>query len=722
VSTERAARVEIEAISGDLRVERARVVERVHAPWSIDVVAALDGSRPALRAVVGSPARFAFPLPEGGERRFEGLVVAVEARRARISFTIAPRLALLGEGRDYRVFVGETPLDVVESVLASRRVAVERRIVRRAASRPQLVQAFESDLDFARRLAADEGAVLVVDPTRPDAVRLVDHPAGFDALAGAPIAVVADAGLVSGEAVVRARRTLRVAPDAVTLRDYDFTRPMLDQTASARASDGPLERYAFPGGHADPAVGRERAALRLDALRGGSDVLEAETTCRRLAAGSVAQLDGGPRTGFTGGWLVTAVEHELFDGVEAEAHATHYQARMRAVPAAGGFRPEAAPAPAAAGVATAMVTGPSGAELHADPHGRVVVRHRWDRRRAPDEHASGPARVVQPALSGGLFEPRVGWEVLVAFGHGSPDAPIVLGRLDNGRARPAVSLPGGAASSRLGSRSTPGGGGANAIALSDAAGSEGFGLAASKDWNERTENDKTASVDGSDATTISGSRTLAVGNVLSVAVQGAEACTIGADRTLHVGANELVGAGSESVTVGGLRALTIGGDYVTSCGALARVVGGARVETGIEHVNRAVQGSSTVLVGGARSALGGLGVNVAVTGVHTEVVAGPKSVAGLKLDLGVRGPYVETLASRSVHAGGGRGETFGASAAYSIGGAASFEGADVVIKAKGSLTVRAGGVTISMTPGSIVIRGDVKSAATCVDAGTVEYG
>jgi len=46
----------------------------------------------------------------------------------------------------------------------------------------------------------------------------------------------------------------------------------------------------------------------------------------------------------------------------------------------------------------------------------------------------------------------------------------------------------------------------------------------------------------------------------------------------------------------------------------------------------------------------------------------------------------------------------------------------VSVKASAKLTIKAGGVTITMTPSSITIRGDVKSSVECADEGTVSYG
>ena len=87
---------------------------------------------------------------------------------------------------------------------------------------------------------------------------------------------------------------------------------------------------------------------------------------------------------------------------------------------------------------TALVVGPAGARTHTDRFGRVKVQFFWDREGQHDENSSRWIRVSQPySGTGGAFTlPEVGDEVLVAFEHGDPDRPYVLGRVFNSDDRP----------------------------------------------------------------------------------------------------------------------------------------------------------------------------------------------------------------------------------------------------------------------------------------------
>jgi type VI secretion system secreted protein VgrG len=299
--------------------------------------------------------------------------------------------------------------------------------------------------------------------------------------------------------------------------------------------------------------------------------------------------------------------------------------------------------------------------------------------------------------------------------------PTVVGRLYNGQATPPQGLPAKKVVSAFGTQTSPGGGSANVISMDDTAGNEGMNFVASKDFNERTENDKNTSIAAADIWTVGADRTLIVGQVLNVKVGGAQSYTIGANRSVNVTSNKMVNAASETVLVGGLRLFNVGGDHVTGCASLTRLVGAAKAELGIEHINRAVQGASTVLIGGSWSTVAGASHNTNVLGASTELISGAKSVKASRYALSVTGAYSETFSSRTVSAGTDRYEGFGAAASYTIGGAATIKGSDVTVKAKGELTIKAGGVTIRMTPGSVSIRGNFTGEVACVDKGRVDY-
>jgi Rhs element Vgr protein len=93
---------------------------------------------------------------------------------------------------------------------------------------------------------------------------------------------------------------------------------------------------------------------------------------------------------------------------------------------------------------TATVVGPSGQSVYTDKYGRCRVQFHWDQLAKGDESSSAWVRVAT-AWAGGdqgfVALPRVGSEVIVQWLEGSPDRPIITGRVHNESNLPSWQLP-----------------------------------------------------------------------------------------------------------------------------------------------------------------------------------------------------------------------------------------------------------------------------------------
>jgi type VI secretion system secreted protein VgrG len=293
------------------------------------------------------------------------------------------------------------------------------------------------------------------------------------------------------------------------------------------------------------------------------------------------------------------------------------------------------------------------------------------------------------------------------------DTPLSLGRLDNGQAPPAESLPGQKVRSNWGSLSTPGGGKKNQLRFDDAAGGESMDVTASHNYNERTENDKVVNVTATDSHHVGGNHTNSVAIQQSTTVKGAQSYTIGGNRDVKTTGVLTIQAASETVMVGGVRKFKVGGDYETKAGTLARIVGAAENVVAIQEANRHVTGASTIAVGATWAEVGGLVSSCGVLGASTLTVGGPISVNASTVSINAS---VLTESYGGLYKGHA-GAKFTAKAPIiklRAGAAFRAKGADVFFKATSKIVVSAGGVRITITPSSITVKGKLKGGATSV--------
>jgi type VI secretion system secreted protein VgrG len=505
--------------SGGLLVEAFAADDALQGIGARDVIVLSTSAHVDLDALLGRPAALDVTLADGTRAQFGGDVSAVamlgsEGGLARYRVRISPWLWRLGQVRNSRVWQERSVIDIVESVFDAYRPLARWRwseeaapFMAAAAPRSYCCQYRESDLDFVRRLLAEEGLAwrMEQDDDGPCAVLFADS---RQASAVPPDASAGEAGIRfhgarAGEAqdtvqALVSRRRLGVS--LTTLLSYDYkAKQAIGASAPSRLANGarlpPLEAYDSPGqyAYANSEQARRYADLLMEVAEARSQSWRGRSSVRTLRAGTRLTVLGAPleRLGDAAGFTIVRVcsvgvnnlpapaqqaLSELFGTIPellretlrddlpddfalaiAQARQTGYANCFEAVASEVPWRAPTAgvdggppAAPTARGAQTAIVIGMDGRdsasgadEIACDKLGRVRLRFHWQ----DGGDASCWVRVAQRSAGGGMgsqFLPRIGQEVLVQFIENDIDRPIIVGALYNGQGEGGVApTPGG---------------------------------------------------------------------------------------------------------------------------------------------------------------------------------------------------------------------------------------------------------------------------------------
>ncbi|NRH42511.1 type VI secretion system tip protein VgrG [Pseudomonas sp. MS15a(2019)] len=447
-----------------------------------------------------------------GDQGIHGQLAAVAQgdtgrRLTRYRAELVPRLASLAHRVNSRIFQGLAVPEILAQLLEEHGILDgDYRFAlgpTRYPPRDYCVQYGESDLAFLTRLCEEEGLHFHHQHRRDGHVLVFgDDATGFARLGATRYRP--GSGLVADEPVIsRLAVGLRIRSSASLLRDHDPLHPRLHlQSSTGTAAQPRLEDYGFPGRFTDRAVGQRLNTRRLERLRGDVHQAQGASDQPSLASGHFLPLEQHPRADWNQLWLLTDVRHqgrqpqvleESLPQASAEDFYQGYRNTFVARPWTLPFRlPLRHPRPGLLGAQTAVVTGPTGEEIHCDALGRVKVQFHWDRQGQADERTSCWLRVASGwagAGYGALSVPRIGMEVLVGFLEGDPDQPLVIGCLHHAEHRPPLELPRDRTRSTFKSLSSPGGNGYNELRLEDRQSQEEIHLHAQRDWDERIGHD-----------------------------------------------------------------------------------------------------------------------------------------------------------------------------------------------------------------------------------------
>lgn len=444
--------------------------------FTVDVAAA-RGREVPFDALLGQDITVVITLPDGSARYFNGICNRISQGdvdlRAHYHLEIVPKLWLLTRRQTSRIFQDRSVPSVVAEILRSvPGLAFEMPLAGTYPPRNYIVQHNETDFAFLSRLLEDEGISYYFRHGADGHVMvLTDTPEGFADVPGAhpyrPVSFLPAVG-----SIISWEKAQEIRSGKWASRDYSFETPGSHHEARATIQEsvlaGPvehhlaaggaeaLELYDYPGGYAQrfdgiapggeerpeevakiDAEGSRVAAIRIQEEASQALLINGASVAPDLRAGHTITITGSGGV-FDGKYLVQEVTHKFR---QSSSLSGGYRNQFTGLPTGLPYRPRRkTPKPVMTGMETAVVIAPPGEEVFTDKYGRVKVKFHWDRtgQEDPEDTTSCWVRVASPWAGAGtgtgggpLILPRVGWEVVVAFLHGDPDQPIIVGSVYN---------------------------------------------------------------------------------------------------------------------------------------------------------------------------------------------------------------------------------------------------------------------------------------------------
>lgn len=587
--------------------------------------------------------------------------------------------------------------------------------------RSYVVQYGESDLDLFHRLLEEEGLTYFTEHGE-DAVCLtiVDHPGAVSPFGREErVKLVSDvAGMQAhAEHITSLRRGHRLDWGSTTAKDWDPARPTapqrslaLDEKPTGEDLDPALFVHdTFPSrdGHVDrpctvPAtLAVERRAAERSRMTGRS-------TIRFLAPSLKIHIEDDRGLFEDTAVVVTEVtsfandlvpEGTILDRepsgplerrVQARRNERFFENELVALPEDVRYRPPlTARPPRLHGVQTAVVSAEEVVgeppEIHRNEAGEVRLRFPWDERLEPGRPSSIWVRVSQGWAGAGyghVFTPRVGQEVLVAYEHGDPERPLIVGRVYDAIQPIPYTKP---TQSTIKTKSSPKSDGYNELRFDDEAGNEEVYLQAERNLNELVKASHSTSVGGDQSNGVGGNQSNAVAGNRTHTVKGNEDDDINGNRTVHVGVNETRKIDS----------------------FLKTVVGASEDRSISEFRNTKVGAGDSLHVGGWRS------VEV-VTG-HKRVVSGPDHVQVADRDVRVAGVHNMDASVHKMIAGASnlltgphfKAEAWGTFIELTPGSAVITNGAASISLVGGSVVIKADTIVLEGGGGTVAVHGAI---------------
>ena len=535
--------------------------------------------------IVGQEMSWTIDSPSGGTSHFAGIVRRFAAGGSdpqgfrRYSATIVPKMWLLTRRTSCRIFQGKTVTEIISMILDELGVS-DTDISQLMGTYEPLefcVQYRESDFDFVSRLMEEFGIFYFFRfEEGKHTLFLADDIAAYQACD--PEELPFHEGNMIGHRVTSWQHSYELTSGAVAFRDYDFVKPAADLQVGhptlLKIPSADLELYDYPGRYVENSTGDGLAKAKMEAEEARFDVVEGSSTCPTLISAGTFKLSSSH--GYEGeagvGRVLVRLSHSATDTSHHQGSGDQtYSNSFTCLPSDVVARPARTTArPRVQGPQTALVTGPSGEEIHTDEYGRIKVKFHWDRSDAKDDNSSCWVRVSQSWAGkkwGAQFIPRVGQEVIVEFLDGDPDRPIVTGCVYNGDQMPTYDLPANKTQSGTKSRSSKEAGASNfnELRFEDKKGNEMLSIQAEKDLERLVKNNESDEVGNDRERKVGQNETIQIGKNRTLQVGDNQETTIGTDLTTTIGNDESASVGAnQTLTVGKDRTRSVSGEETIS--------------------------------------------------------------------------------------------------------------------------------------------------------------
>ena len=614
------------------------------------------------KKIVGQKVCVEIQADDSGTQRYvNGIVSSFEMSGGDDEFLsyraiIVPNLWTLTLNRNTRVFQNQTVIDVIKAVLSPYNISPSIDTSATYTPLEFCTQYRETDFNFVSRLMEQHGIFYYFKHTRDDhTLTLQDTSSKLsDCAVQSSFRYAPQQADTEGfyDFVVRefsSRSSL--VPGKYTAWDYSFIQYKTVPAGGATAdTKGPLgsnsnEQYDY----ADSAA----AYLKKDSSDSKigdlttffnnvrRDIGDAETVIVGGASNAISMQSGytftlskHPQGSLNVKYLLLHIEITLQQLPSYRARATNspdpYENKFIAIPSTIPYRsPLKTEKPVVNGMHTGEVVTPSGEDSFMDKYGRVCVQFWWDRLRKPNTPDNTLLRVAQSWAGKGwgtYYWPREGDEVLIDFLEGDPDQPIVVGSVYNGVNMPKYDPAGQYTLSGILTRSSKGGGAANAneLRFEDLAGKEQVFMNAERDYDLHVEHDWHTLVGNEQHTKITSNQFEEVDADSHLLVKGKQLHEVDGEADLSVKGNQIVQVGGDrSHAVSGNIKETVGQNYGMTVGQnLSQQVGSNHSLVAGQNQDVQTGMNCNITAGQTINLMGGMSVNI--TGGATGVsIVGP---------------------------------------------------------------------------------------------------